>query len=56
MPADRLAGARPMLPEQAAEVLGEWIAAGAQGVTFRNPNLSTPELLDLAGELKKLLS
>jgi hypothetical protein len=45
-----------MLPQQAAEVLGEWMAAGAQGFTFRNPNLSTPELLDVAGELKKLVS
>jgi F420-dependent oxidoreductase-like protein len=56
MPAEQLASARPMVPEHAAQVLGEWMAAGAQGFTFRNPNLSTPDLLDLAGELKRLLS
>jgi alkanesulfonate monooxygenase SsuD/methylene tetrahydromethanopterin reductase-like flavin-dependent oxidoreductase (luciferase family) len=56
IPPDRLANARPMVPERAAQVLGDWMAAGAQGFTFRNPNLSTPELLDLAGELKRLLS
>ncbi len=56
LPAERLASARPMVPEHAAQVLGEWMAAGAQGFTFRNPNLSTPDLLDLAGELKRLLS
>jgi hypothetical protein len=31
------------------------MAAGAQGFMFRNPNLSTPELIDVAGRLKKLL-
>jgi F420-dependent oxidoreductase-like protein len=55
IPPERLASARPVTPPQAAEVLSEWTAAGAQGFTFRNPNLSTPELLAAAGELKSLL-
>ncbi len=43
------------LPERAAEVLSEYMQAGAQGFVFRNPNLTTPELLMAAGEVKRLL-
>jgi len=39
-----------------AEVLRQFMEAGFQGFTFRNPNLNTPELLARAGELKKLLT
>jgi F420-dependent oxidoreductase-like protein len=41
--------------EQHARVLRDFMAAGFHGFTFRNPNLNTPELLQAAGELKKLL-
>jgi F420-dependent oxidoreductase-like protein len=41
--------------DQAADVLREYMRAGAQGFVFRNPNLSTPELLAAAGQLKALL-
>ncbi|MBV9582966.1 MAG: LLM class F420-dependent oxidoreductase [Chloroflexi bacterium] len=43
-------------PERAAQVLGEYVAAGAGGFMFRNPNLTTPELLAAAGEVKRLLA
>jgi F420-dependent oxidoreductase-like protein len=55
MPAERLAAAPPTQPEQAAEILRQYMDVGAQGFTFRNPNLSTPELLAAAGEVKRLL-
>jgi F420-dependent oxidoreductase-like protein len=42
--------------EAHARVLREFMDAGFQGFTFRNPNLNTPELLGMAGELKKLLA
>jgi F420-dependent oxidoreductase-like protein len=45
----------PTTVSKAADVLAEYVAAGAGGFTFRNPNLSTPELLQLGGELKQLL-
>jgi alkanesulfonate monooxygenase SsuD/methylene tetrahydromethanopterin reductase-like flavin-dependent oxidoreductase (luciferase family) len=47
---------QPMRPEQAAERFRAFMEAGFQGFTFGNGNLSTPESLALAGELKKLLS
>jgi F420-dependent oxidoreductase-like protein len=47
--------ARPATPERAAEILAGLMEAGFGGFTFRNPNLSTPELIALAGELKKSL-
>jgi alkanesulfonate monooxygenase SsuD/methylene tetrahydromethanopterin reductase-like flavin-dependent oxidoreductase (luciferase family) len=56
LPADAPAMARPATPARAAELLGGLMDAGFQGFTFRNPNLSTPELIALAGELKKSLS
>jgi F420-dependent oxidoreductase-like protein len=55
LPADAPAMARPATPARAAELLGGLVEAGFQGFTFRNPNLSTPELIALAGELKKAL-
>lgn len=46
---------RPAGPERAAEILQSFMRVGVQGFTFNNPNLSTPELLDLAGRVKRLL-
>ena len=43
-------------PERAAQLLGEYVNAGAGGFVFRNPNLTTPELLAAAGEVKRLLT
>jgi alkanesulfonate monooxygenase SsuD/methylene tetrahydromethanopterin reductase-like flavin-dependent oxidoreductase (luciferase family) len=43
------------VPERAAEVLQEYVEAGAGGFVFRNANLTTPELLQAAGEVKRLL-
>lgn len=56
LPQDAPAMARPATPEQAAGVLREYLDAGFQGFIFRNPNLSTPELLAAAGGLKKMLA
>ena len=39
IPPERLAMQPPMLPEQAAEILHGYIAVGADGFTFNNPNL-----------------
>jgi F420-dependent oxidoreductase-like protein len=46
----------PMTVEQAAETLSAFMRAGVQGFVFRNPNLTTPELLAAAGRVKKLLT
>jgi alkanesulfonate monooxygenase SsuD/methylene tetrahydromethanopterin reductase-like flavin-dependent oxidoreductase (luciferase family) len=43
------------LPERAAEVMSDYVQAGAQGFVFRNANLSTPELLAAAGQVKAML-
>lgn len=46
----------PATPEQAAERLAEYMDAGIGGFTFANANLHTPELIAVAGEVKRLLS
>ena len=52
-----LAGsAPPVTVEQAADILSWFMRVGAQGFVFRNPNLTTPELLAAAGRVKKLLA
>jgi len=56
IPRDAPAMARPATPEQAVGILRPYLEAGFQGFFFRNPNLSTPELLEAAGELKRLLN
>jgi F420-dependent oxidoreductase-like protein len=57
MPPERLAiSGDPVLPDQALEKLQPYLDAGIGGFTFSNPNLSTPELLAAAGELKTRLS
>lgn len=55
LPEDAPVMARPATPEQAAAILRDHIDAGFQGFVFRNPNLSTAELLAAAGGLKGLL-
>ena len=55
IPPERLALFKPALPNQAAEILRAYMAAGVQGFTFGNPNLATPELIGAAGQLKRLL-
>lgn len=47
---------RPAGPEQAAEILRSFIKVGVQGFTFNNPNLTTPELLAVAGRVKRMLA
>ena len=55
IPPERLAAAPVVTPERGAEILREYAAAGAQGFTFRNVNLTTPELLQAAGSIKAML-
>jgi F420-dependent oxidoreductase-like protein len=47
---------KPAVLDEAVEILRDYVEAGAQGFTFGNPNLSTPELIELAGELKRRLA
>jgi F420-dependent oxidoreductase-like protein len=42
-------------PEQAAEILGSYMKVGVQGFTFNNLNLSTPELVAVAGQVRTML-
>ncbi len=58
--AERIPPARRTLmraagPEQAAQILRSFIEVGVQGFTFNNPNLATPEMLDIAGRVKRML-
>ena len=53
---ERLEMFKPAVPEVAAETLRSYLEAGVAGFTFNNPNLSTPELIAVAGELKEMLS
>jgi F420-dependent oxidoreductase-like protein len=55
IPPGRRATSRPATPEQAAEILRSFMKVGAQGFTFNNPNLSTPELVAAAGTVKQML-
>jgi hypothetical protein len=43
MPPERRVMFQPATPEQAAEILQDFIAVGIQGFTFGNPTLRTPE-------------
>lgn len=57
IPPERLAMiGQPSTVEQAAEKLRPYIEAGFSGFTFGNPNLNTPEKLEMAGQLKRLLA
>ena len=51
MPPARRIQFQPATPEQAAEVLQDYIAAGIQGFTFNNPTLRTPEEFEQARRL-----
>jgi len=55
LPPQVVARARPVTSEQALPILADLMEAGFGGFAFRNPNLSTPELIELAGDLKKQL-
>lgn len=45
-----------MTVEAAAERLRPYLDAGFAGFTFSNVNLHSPELIQAAGELKRLLT
>ena len=51
MPPARRAMFQPATPEQAAEILKDFVAVGIQGFTFNNPTLRTPEEFDRARRL-----
>jgi hypothetical protein len=53
MPPERRLMFTPATPEQAAEILQDYIAVGIQGFTFGNPTLRTPEEFDRAQRLIK---
>jgi F420-dependent oxidoreductase-like protein len=53
MPPERRIMFTPATPEQAAEILQDFIAAGIDGFTFNNPTLRTPEEFDRVGRLIK---
>jgi len=55
LPPDAPPRDRPVSPDQALAILGDLREAGFGGFTWRNPNLADPELIELAGELKKQL-
>ena len=46
---------QPATPEQAAEILQDFIAVGIEGFTFGNPTLRTPEEFERAGRLIKAI-
>ena len=46
MPPERRVMFQPATPDQAAEILQDFIAVGIQGFTFGNPTLRTPEEFD----------
>jgi hypothetical protein len=51
MPPERRVMFQPATPEQAAEILQDYIAVGIEGFTFGNPTLRTPEEFDRARRL-----
>jgi F420-dependent oxidoreductase-like protein len=53
MPPERRVMFTPATPEQAAEILQDYIAAGIQGFTLNNPTLRTPEEFDRARRMIK---
>ena len=55
IPAERRANVRPGTPEQAAEGLRPYIEAGFTGFTYNDNVLPTPESLELAGDLLRLV-
>jgi hypothetical protein len=55
MPPERRVMFQPATPDQAAEILQDYIAVGVQGFTFGNPTLRTPEEFERAGRLIRAL-
>jgi len=55
IPAERRATFQAATPEQGADILRPYIDAGFTGFTFNNPTLPTPESLEVAGKLIRLL-
>jgi F420-dependent oxidoreductase-like protein len=55
LPPDAPPRDRPATPDQALAILGDLKEAGFGGFTWRNPNLPTQELIELAGTLKQQL-
>jgi F420-dependent oxidoreductase-like protein len=53
MPPERRGMFTPATPEQAAEILQDYIAVGVQGFTLNNPTLRTPEEFDRARRMIK---
>ena len=51
MPPERRVMFTPATPEQGAEILQDFIAAGIEGFTFGNPTLRTPDEFDRARRL-----
>ena len=55
MPPERRVMFQPATPDQAAEILQDFIAVGIQGFTFGNPTLRTPEEFERASRLIKAI-
>src|SRR3979411_1336162 len=55
MPPERRVMFQPATPDQAAEILQDFIEVGIQGFTFGNPTLSTPEAFERASLLIKAM-
>jgi alkanesulfonate monooxygenase SsuD/methylene tetrahydromethanopterin reductase-like flavin-dependent oxidoreductase (luciferase family) len=55
MPPERRVMFTPATPDQAAEILQDYIAVGIQGFTFGNPTLRTPEEFERVGRLIKAI-
>jgi F420-dependent oxidoreductase-like protein len=56
LPPARRVQFQPATPEQAAEILQDYIDAGIQGFTFNNPTLRTPEEFERASRLIKTIN
>ena len=55
MPPERRLMFTPATPDQAAEILQDYIDVGIQGFTFGNPTLRTPEEFERVGRLIKAI-
>jgi alkanesulfonate monooxygenase SsuD/methylene tetrahydromethanopterin reductase-like flavin-dependent oxidoreductase (luciferase family) len=55
MPPERRIMFQPATPDQAAEILQDFIAVGIQGFTFGNPTLRTPEEFERVSRLIKAI-
>jgi len=55
MPPERRLMFTPATPEQAADILQDYIDVGIQGFTFGNPTLRTPEEFERVGRLIKAI-